>query len=72
MEGALVMAEKIRVAVETYSYPAGVRVTISAGVAEWSRDDSVAAFIKKVDETLYVAKNRGRNRVEAAETSGLT
>ena len=67
MEGALVMAEKIRVAVETYSYPAGVSVTISAGVAEWSRDDSVAAFIKKVDETLYVAKNRGRNRVEAAE-----
>jgi len=32
MEGALVMAEKIRVAVETYSYPAGVRITISAGV----------------------------------------
>ena len=63
----IVMAEKIMVAVETYSYPAGVRITISAGVAEWFREDSVAAFIKKVDETLYVAKNRGRNRVEAAE-----
>ena len=67
MEGALAISEKIRVAVETYSYPAGVRITISAGVAEWFREDSVAAFIRKVDETLYVAKNRGRNRVEAAE-----
>ncbi len=67
MEGALAISEKIKVAVEIYSYPAGVRITISAGVAEWFREDSVAAFIRKVDETLYVAKNRGRNRVEVAE-----
>ena len=65
--GALVLAEKIRMAVETYSYPAVGKITISAGVAELSGEETGAALIKKADEALYLAKNRGRNRVEAAE-----
>jgi diguanylate cyclase (GGDEF)-like protein len=67
LEEAIVMVERIRVAVETHSYTAGVRITISAGVAEWSGEETELAFIKKADEMLYMAKNTGRNRVEAAE-----
>ena len=67
LEEAIVMVERIRVAVETHSYTAGVRITISAGVAEWSGEKTELAFIKKADEMLYMAKNMGRNRVEAAE-----
>ena len=66
IEGALVLAEKIRVAVGQYSYPAVGNVTISAGVAEVLDKDSGAALITKADEALYVAKKGGRNRVEAA------
>jgi diguanylate cyclase (GGDEF)-like protein/PAS domain S-box-containing protein len=66
IEGALVLAEKIRVAVGQYSYPAVGNVTISAGVAELLDKDSGAALITKADEALYVAKKGGRNRVEAA------
>lgn len=68
IEEALVMAERIRAAIETHSYPTAIRITISAGVAEWSGEDSGAAFIKKADEMLYMAKNRGRNRVEAVDS----
>ena len=67
IEEALVMVERIRVAVETHSYAAGVKITISGGVAEWSGEESELAFIKKADDMLYVAKNMGRNRVAAAE-----
>jgi diguanylate cyclase (GGDEF)-like protein len=66
IEGALVLAEKIRVAVGQYAYPAVGNVTISAGVAELCDKDSGAALITKADEALYVAKKGGRNRVETA------
>ena len=67
IKGALVLAEKIRGAVEKHSYPAVGSITISAGVVELSGEDSAGALIKKADEALYLAKNRGRNRVETIE-----
>ena len=67
IKGALVLAEKIRGAVEKHSYPAVGSITISAGVVELSGEDSGGALIKKADEALYLAKNRGRNRVETIE-----
>ncbi len=69
LEGAIVMGERIRVAIENHSYSAGVRITVSAGVAEWSGEESELAFIKKADDMLYMAKNMGRNRVEAAKSA---
>jgi diguanylate cyclase (GGDEF)-like protein/PAS domain S-box-containing protein len=66
IEGAVVLAEKIRISVEKYFYPAIGGVTISAGVAELSGNNSGAAFIKNADDALYAAKNRGRNRVETS------
>jgi len=65
------LAERLRQAVadhETHA-PNGqiVRCTISCGVATWQRhyrNDS--EFLKKADNALYQAKNRGRNRVEVA------
>jgi len=66
IEGALVLAEKIRAAVEQYSCPSIGKITVSAGAAELSVKDSGAVLVTKADEALYVAKQRGRNRVEAA------
>jgi diguanylate cyclase (GGDEF)-like protein/PAS domain S-box-containing protein len=62
--GASALADKMRRAVENHSYPLVGKVTISAGVAEFSDTDSVASFIDKADRALYDAKNKGKNRVE--------
>lgn len=39
-----------------------INVTISAGVSEPRQDAVVASVLRRADEALYAAKNRGRNR----------
>jgi diguanylate cyclase (GGDEF)-like protein len=43
-----------------------LRVTASFGVAEWLREETDEALLRRADEALYRAKDAGRNRVEAA------
>lgn len=46
--------------------PAAVRpVTVSAGVTTLLPEDGADAFVRRADEALYVAKNDGRDRVQA-------
>lgn len=40
-----------------------INVTMSYGVSEWNKEDSVDTLIKSADDKLYFAKNSGRNRV---------
>lgn len=69
-EAARAEAERVRqaVAAEPFSFgDASVEVTCSIGVA-WSTAPAGAdALVRQADVALYVAKNRGRNRVEAFE-----
>ena len=67
-QDALWLAERIRAAVETASHTVGdhaIRATVSAGVA-LSNDATadLAGLLKAADQTLYRAKEAGRNRVE--------
>ncbi len=70
--GAVAIAERIREAAETHAYfdpglKAPVKITLSAGVAGLSAQDSeVWDLVRRADEALYRAKVAGRNRVEAA------
>jgi diguanylate cyclase (GGDEF)-like protein len=69
--GALVVADRIRAAVESASIPVGdqaIRVTSSAGVAAIRPDAErgLPWLIRAADDALYRAKNAGRNRVERA------
>lgn len=67
-EGAVVVAERIRAAVAQHAFPlapAGT-ITISLGVAMFPEDaGDGTALIQAADRALYLAKQRGRNRVEA-------
>jgi diguanylate cyclase (GGDEF)-like protein/PAS domain S-box-containing protein len=63
-EGAAVLAEKIRSTIEQHTYPEVGKVTVSAGVSEFDGEDSGVSLIEKSDGALYLAKKRGRNRVE--------
>ncbi|MBI4854202.1 MAG: diguanylate cyclase [Acidobacteria bacterium] len=66
--GAVVVAERIRTAVENVNFESlGCRrqVTISIGVAEYEGDTTSDGedILKRADEALYRAKTSGRNRV---------
>jgi diguanylate cyclase (GGDEF)-like protein len=59
------LAERIRQAVCAEPCPASGPVTVSAGTTVWRTGEPLHAALRRADEALYVAKARGRNRVEA-------
>ncbi len=68
-EGGLVISERIREKVERSSFIKGAkqplkRFTISGGMATFKVDAKTGInLIKKADQTLYLAKARGKNQV---------
>ena len=66
LEGAMIMAERVRTAVEGATW-LGRAVAVSAGVVSMDADsDSLAQFIEDANEAMNEAKSQGRNRVHAA------
>lgn len=71
-EGAMVVAERIRVAVSGLRIPNaasthGGMLTVSIGVATGDPAQlSQEVLLQRADEALYAAKHSGRNRVEVA------
>jgi len=67
--GALVIAQKLRVAIEELKIPLEdgniLNFTISIGISQVDlrNDEDIEAVIRRADEALYDAKNSGRNRV---------
>ena len=69
-EGACVVAERMRAAVEQHAFPLAPlgSITISLGVAVYPDDATDAmGLIRTADLALYQAKRQGRNRVESIE-----
>jgi diguanylate cyclase (GGDEF)-like protein len=64
-EGIVQLADAMRAAIAaTPIDPAGT-VTASFGVALFRAQDTLASWIKRADDSLYTAKNAGRNQVIA-------
>ena len=73
-DDAEAFADRVRHAIESreFLYDGGsVRRTMSAGVAAWPHPDvrHQEALVKAADDALYVAKETGRNRVVAYDTT---
>jgi two-component system, cell cycle response regulator len=57
-------AEKLRQAIAGHHFDKVDGLTASFGVAAFESKDGLNSLLKRVDDALYLAKERGRNRVE--------
>ena len=65
-EGAAVVSEKVRSAVENHSFALSsgeIHVTATVGVAIYDAASGIEAAVRAADESLYQGKQRGRNCV---------
>jgi diguanylate cyclase len=69
-EGATRILDRLRAIVadlDWSAFSAGLRVTISAGVATLAPDEKPDTLLGRADSALYSAKARGRNRITSAQ-----
>lgn len=67
LDSALIAANKLREAVAAAKFhyqSVHVSISVSAGLAELSGDDTPESLFKRADKALYRAKEAGRNRCE--------
>jgi diguanylate cyclase (GGDEF)-like protein len=70
MAGADGAVERVRAAVAAHDWSAiapGLKLTISAGLAEYREGEAVEQLINRADAALYDAKRAGRDRLAVAD-----
>lgn len=65
-EQAATLATRLRQAIGAHHFRGSVAITASVGVAWFKHGDSMDGIVKRADDALYLAKERGRNRIETA------
>ena len=63
LEKARGLAERIRQTIGKMSFIGCLHITVSIGIGQYSDGLTTGDLVKQADEGLYLAKNRGRNRV---------
>ena len=63
LEGAQIVAEKMRLIIEKSNISKKTQVTVSIGVSTLKKSMSLDDLIRECDEALYSAKNSGKNKV---------
>lgn len=63
-DGAILLAEKLRVLIDEKNFTRAGKITASFGVAAYHNDRSPELIVSRADSALYKAKENGRNRVE--------
>jgi diguanylate cyclase (GGDEF)-like protein len=65
--GARTLAERIRAKVAAATFPGGLKLTISIGVAATDEPALFTTLMERADQALYSAKQGGRNQVRVAD-----
>lgn len=63
-EGLVTLAESLRKKIEEHSFPILEMKTASFGLTMYQPTDTSHSLLSRADHALYLAKDRGRNRVE--------
>ena len=70
---AVIVAARIRALMEAEKFTPGsgkiVNVTISIGVTEYCPDERISNFVQRADKAMYIAKQKGRNKVASIPQS---
>jgi diguanylate cyclase (GGDEF)-like protein len=72
---AVAVAERLRALVEAQPLSNGqtpIQLTVSVGVTLCGEGDTADMALQRADEAMYLAKSRGRNRVEMLQKPALT
>lgn len=62
LDNAYIFAENLRKKILNFSFTSVGKKTVSLGVAQFTKDDTLTTIFKKVDEALYKAKHNGKNQ----------
>ena len=62
-EEAEMLAEELRSFINRYDFRTGMSVTVSIGVTQICKGDTIDSVYRRVDRALYSAKESGRNKV---------
>ena len=65
-KGAVALAEKLRVSIETMKIDIVGSITCSFGVAIYTKESDLESLLNNADNALYHAKHHGRNRVDVS------
>src|SRR5438128_12678173 len=68
--GARTLAERIRSKVAAATFPGGLKLTISIGIAGTEEPALVTQLLERADQALYAAKQGGGNQVRVADMTG--
>ncbi len=64
VQSATIVAKKITDAVDKKSWPLGIAVSCSIGIAEMNPEESIGNFIKRADNALLEAKSQGIKQIK--------
>jgi len=74
LDGATVMAERIRSKIENHTIAYGmdiIKLTASLGVSTLRGNDTAESLIKRADNAMYLAKDKGRNQIQVESVALL-
>ena len=63
IDSTMTFADKLRMIIAKHRFPLVDRVTISCGVAQYIKGETVDKHVSRADDALYKAKETGRNKV---------
>jgi len=70
VEGARILAERLRKSVEKATFPSGLKLTVSVGIAATDDPEQMPELVEAADRALYEAKEHGRNQIRIASLAG--
>ncbi|GAA4002979.1 hypothetical protein GCM10022631_12230 [Deinococcus rubellus] len=70
-ESARVRAEQLLAEFRAWSWPHGLRVTVSIGSSSVRSGEEFSALLARADEAMYAAKSAGRDRAVASGSAAL-